>query len=156
MASVDRKMLLQLHFPWKLTLKNIRNINIMKIYLLSLLLPTLFLHNLCFAHSWMAPESEASRLNTIPFSIESVEQGQTLFNSLCASCHGIGATGIPKEDTGLDKDTPDLPKRLMTHTDGDYHWKILNGNSDMPSFKDELSEEETWYIINYIRSLIKK
>jgi putative copper resistance protein D len=42
-----------------------------------------------------------------------------------------------------------------THPDGDlYHW-IRNGidNSDMPGFAEQLSSEETWHLVNYVRRL---
>lgn len=128
----------------------------MKKHVLFTIVLILFLHGLCFAHSWMAPADAAKKKNPVPIAAESVIQGQTIFAELCASCHGIKATGISKEITGLGKDSPNLPNRLETHTDGDFHWKILNGKGDMPSFKEELSENETWDIVNYIRSLIKK
>ena len=38
------------------------------------------------------------------------------------------------------------------HPDGDFFWKIQEGRGDMPSFNDDLSEEQIWEIINYIRS----
>lgn len=48
-------------------------------------------------------------------------------------------------------ETPNLKQRLKTHSDGDFFWKINEGRGQMPSFKDELSDEEKWYIINYIK-----
>ncbi|WP_022664755.1 c-type cytochrome [Desulfospira joergensenii] len=105
------------------------------------------------AHSWMAPESEANRKNPNPASEESIKKGQDLFTLNCRDCHGLSAKGLSKNETGLSKDTPDLPKRLKTHSDGDFHWKIIHGKGDMPSFKDEIPEREIWDIVNYINSL---
>lgn len=107
------------------------------------------------AHSWMSPEDEAEKVNPIPQSEESVNNGQTIFTDLCSSCHGAGAVGLSREKTGLKTGTPNLPDRLKTHSDGDFHWKILNGKNEMPPFTDELSEKEIWDVINYIRSLSK-
>lgn len=109
-----------------------------------------------YAHGWMAPESDAKKENPIKINEKSINNGKKLFENFCSSCHGPEATGIKKEITGLNIDTPNLPARLKTHTDGDFHWKILNGRNQMPSFKEELSENEIWHIINYIRVLIKK
>ncbi|MCB2217869.1 MAG: cytochrome c [Desulfobulbaceae bacterium] len=114
----------------------------------------LFLDKPSLGHSWMAPEDAAKRKNPAPVSTESVQHGEALFTELCASCHGIKGAGFSKEKTGLRVDTPNLPSNLQTHSDGDFHWKIVNGNDDMPSFEDHLSEKEIWNIINYIRSLI--
>lgn len=126
----------------------------MNILLFIPILLVLLMNNPCFAHSWMAPEDAAKRKNPIPITIESVAKGQELFAELCASCHGIKASGVSKTQTGLSMDTPNLPNRLKTHTDGDFHWKILEGKGDMPSFNEELSEKETWDLVNYIRSLL--
>jgi mono/diheme cytochrome c family protein len=114
-----------------------------------------FLQSQSLAHSWMAPENEAKKQNPIPISNESIKIGQALFIDLCSSCHGLGAVGLSKKKTGLIRDTPNLPNRLKTHSDGDFYWKILNGKDDMPSFKDELSEKKIWDVINYIKTLMK-
>lgn len=105
----------------------------------------------CFAHSWMAPENEAKRENPVKISNESKAIGKELFIDLCSSCHGINGTGLKKQETGLSKDTPGLPSRLSTHSDGDFHWKIKNGKGEMPSFSDELTDTEVWHIINFLK-----
>ena len=38
------------------------------------------------------------------------------------------------------------------HTDGDFFWKIQNGKGEMPSFKEDLSGNDIWNVINYIKS----
>lgn len=129
---------------------NIKKWKILPIFCLALVL---FFQKLCFGHSWMAPENAAKRNNPVAITTDSINNGRVLFMDRCASCHGSDAVGVPKEKTGLKKDTPNLPKRLKAHSDGDFHWKIMNGKGDMPSFEDELSEEETWDIINYIKTL---
>lgn len=109
------------------------------------------LPNHSFAHSWMAPAEEASKKNPVTGSAKSVERGRAIYQNQCEYCHGDGAKGLSKMETGLTKNTPNLLKRLKSHSDGDFHWKILNGKGDMPSFKNDLSENEIWDIINYIK-----
>lgn len=104
------------------------------------------------AHSWMAPEGEASRMNPVEKTRDSVEKGAKLFGDFCAFCHGQDAKGLKKQETGLSMDTPDLPARLATHSDGDFHWKILNGKGDMPSFEGQISETDVWHVINFLKS----
>lgn len=106
-----------------------------------------------FAHSWMAPADEAKKNNPIASSKDSIANGKVIFDNKCIYCHGNGAKGSSKNATGLSKDTPNLVKRLKTHTDGDFHWKIINGKGEMPSFQKDLTYEEIWDIINYIKSL---
>ncbi len=105
-----------------------------------------------FAHSWEAPKKEAQRNNPTPFTPKSINNGKTIFIELCSHCHGESATGLKSEETGLEKNTGNLYKRLMSHSDGDFFWKIRNGKGEMPSFADELNENQIWDVINYIKS----
>ena len=104
------------------------------------------------AHEWMAPADEGKRLNPVGSDMKSIERGKIIYLENCAACHGEKIHGMKAEETGLQMDSPDLKKRLLTHTDGDFFWKIQNGRGDMPSFKEDLTEEQTWDVINYIRS----
>ncbi len=106
-----------------------------------------------FAHSWMAPKNETEKKNPIPASSKSIKTGQILFKDLCSSCHGLNAKGLKKDATDLTKNTPNLTTRLKSHSDGDFHWKILNGKGEMPSFKEDLTKKEIWDIINHIKTL---
>ena len=103
------------------------------------------------AHSWMAPKEAAEIKNPIVLDAESARKGKEAYLDLCAACHGDNLEGLKDEEAGLDIDTPNLKQRLKTHTDGDFFWKINEGRGEMPSFKDELSDDEKWQIIYYIR-----
>jgi mono/diheme cytochrome c family protein len=98
----------------------------------------------------------AKKENPFKINEKSIKNGKKLFENFCSSCHGPKATGIKKEITGLNIDTPNLPARLKAHSDGDFHWKILNGRNEMPSFNKDLSDNEIWNIIIYIKDLIKQ
>jgi mono/diheme cytochrome c family protein len=104
------------------------------------------------AHEWMAPADEGKRVNPITADQTSIAQGKIIYLDNCAACHGGNIEGMKAEETGLSTDSPDLKRRLLTHTDGDFFWKIRNGRGDMPSFQEELSDKEIWDVINYIRS----
>ena len=81
--------------------------------------------------------------------------GEEIYIDNCSSCHGDNALGLEKKDTGLLMSTPNLIKRLINHTEGDFFWKIQNGKGQMPLFKDDLSENQIWNVINYIKGLSK-
>ena len=52
----------------------------------------------------------------------------------------------------------DLTVHINQHPDGDlYNW-VTNGipGSAMPAFKDQLSDEERWDVLNYLHSLASK
>lgn len=106
-----------------------------------------------YAHSWEAPNKDAQRKNPTPFTPTSINNGKTLFTELCSHCHGDNAEGLTAEKTGLEKNTGNLYKRLTSHSGGDFFWKIKKGKGEMPSFSNELTENQIWDIINYIRSI---
>ena len=104
------------------------------------------------AHEWMAPKEKAKIQNPLPAEPEIISHGKNLYLQLCSYCHGDNLAGLPSEITGLTKPTPNLKARLKTHSDGDFFWKIQNGKGDMPSFKDDLNDEEIWSILRFTRS----
>ena len=103
------------------------------------------------AHEWMAPKEAAEIKNPVVLDVESARKGKQSYLENCADCHGANIEGLKAEEAGLETDTPSLKDRLKTHTDGDFFWKINEGKGTMPSFKDNLSDEQKWHIINYIR-----
>ncbi len=115
----------------------------------------LMFSNVCLAHKWKAPEKAVKMVNPIAIDDQSLTLGKNSYAQNCADCHGIDAKGMSAESAGLDKSPSNLPKRLKTHSDGDFFWKIQHGKGDMPSFKESLDDKEIWSIINHIKSLIK-
>lgn len=109
--------------------------------------------NNTLAHEWMAPKADAFKKNPVEANMLSVSRGKTNYMRECAYCHGPEAKGLPIEKTGLSTNAPNLVNRLKSHSSGDIYWKIENGKEDMPSFKDVLSEEQLWDVINYIKSI---
>jgi mono/diheme cytochrome c family protein len=105
----------------------------------------------CMSHGWMAPKEAAEMKNPIALDAESARRGKAIYLENCAACHGENIEGMKAEDVGLGMDTPNLIERLNTHADGDFFWKIQQGKGDMPSFKDNLSENQIWDVINYIK-----
>lgn len=103
------------------------------------------------AHEWMAPKEAADIVNPVKSTPGSVGRGIEIFIDNCAACHGERGEGMAAEEAGLKKDAPNLLKRLATHTDGDFFWKIQQGRGEMPAFEDELSEQEIWDIINFLK-----
>ncbi|HLF28513.1 MAG TPA: copper resistance protein CopC [Anaerolineae bacterium] len=89
---------------------------------------------------------------------QSLAAGQLLFAANCAACHGEAGRGDGPAGEDLNPRPADFGNgHLDIHTDGDIFYWIQNGpptvNSPMPAFKDKLSEEETWHLVNYVRRL---
>lgn len=120
-------------------------------YIFNIIICLLLFSDLSFAHGWKAPDEAAKIKNPIPSNDTSHDNGKKIYLDNCAYCHGDNALGLSKDDTSLPMDTPNLIKRLNSHTEGDFFWKIQNGRGEMPSFKEELSDKDIWNIINFIK-----
>lgn len=91
--------------------------------------------------------------NPIAVSEESLAMGAALYSENCASCHGENADGEgPLADT-LSSPPADLRAHVPLHPAGETFNYISNSfpNSPMPAWKDRLSEEQIWHIVNYLR-----
>ena len=106
---------------------------------------------------WVAPGAARQSKNPVPVNAQSLAAGEATFRENCVACHG--EKGMGDGDTGKllkKKPTDFTDKALMrTETDGSLFWKISEGKSPMPSWKDELTEKERWQLVNYIRKLGK-
>ncbi|MBL7923884.1 MAG: cytochrome c [Bacteroidia bacterium] len=83
-------------------------------------------------------------------------EGKELYAQHCKSCHGAKGKGdgtkAEKIDISCgDFSTPDFTKI----SDGELYWKTTEGRKPMPSYKEKLSNNERWAIINYIRTFSK-
>ncbi|MCL4367677.1 MAG: c-type cytochrome [Actinobacteria bacterium] len=95
--------------------------------------------------------------NPIPSTPESVARGRQLFIQSCAPCHGTSGKGDGPAVKGLSDRPVDLTQAYMRDvTDGEMFWVIGNGWYGMPAFKNNLSEEEIWHLINYVRTIHQK
>jgi len=88
----------------------------------------------------------------------SVTNGATLYQeSGCAACHGESGHGDGPVAAELNPPPPDLTGRhANAHTAGDLFWWLSHGvkpTSAMPGFRQSLSDEERWDLINYLRAL---
>jgi mono/diheme cytochrome c family protein len=87
----------------------------------------------------------------------SLQIGRELFNKNCAACHGERGRGDGLAAASLSIKPPDYGSgHLDIHTDGDIFYWIQNGisqGSPMPAFKDRLTDDEIWHIVNYVRRL---
>jgi mono/diheme cytochrome c family protein len=50
------------------------------------------------------------------------------------------------------------PERADRNVDGVVYYKVLNGRRrpKMPTFKEELTEQQIWAVVTYVQSLRKK
>ena len=94
--------------------------------------------------------------NPILPDLESVAQGKQLYEATCLTCHGEAGHGDGPTAASLSTQPVDFSAgHTETHPDGDLFYWIREGieDTEMPAFGDQVTEEETWHLVNYIRRL---
>ena len=105
---------------------------------------------------WKAPASADSLFN--PYLIEplTLPQGQEIYTIYCAGCHGSQgkADGLMASKLKV-KPLHVQSKTFTAQTNGALYWKIREGRGEMPSFKEMLSDEQKWQLVEYLRDISK-
>jgi copper transport protein len=85
----------------------------------------------------------------------SIRRGRDLFAAHCAVCHGAAGRGDGPAAAGLLQRPADLTaSHTADHTPGDIFWWVTHGlGLAMPAFGDQLSSEERWHLVNFVRTL---
>ena len=118
-------------------------------------------------------------VNPVRPTADSIREGKDLFYNYCEPCHGetgdgqgiMGSVPMLKRKP-VDGDDISLGIYLSNFTgfepqfdisyvqngsDGDLYYTITNGGEAiMPSYKDALSVEQRWHLINYIKKELSK
>ncbi len=108
------------------------------------------------AMHWLTPAAEANQFNPITPSIKSITLGARVFQQNCVSCHGARADGNGTNAPNLKTKPADLRVMAITHTDGDFSYKIRKGRGDMPGWEKILTNNDIWNLVNYIQTLDKQ
>lgn len=92
----------------------------------------------------------------IPATADSVQRGQVLFGITCAVCHGAEGNGSSPLSSFFSPNPADLTgERVQKLSDADIFIVISQGRGVMPSMAENLSPQERWDVINYLRTLQK-
>lgn len=88
---------------------------------------------------------------------QALKRGQFIFTNFCRPCHGAGARGDgPVTLRGF----PAPPSLLADHAikmrDGQMLHVLTYGQMKMPSYRAQISPEDRWKAILYVRSLQKQ
>jgi mono/diheme cytochrome c family protein len=96
----------------------------------------------------------------MPADEKTLATGRAIFKDKCQRCHGPGGLGDGPDSDPDSREYMDLtnPERADRNVDGVVYYKVLNGRRrpKMPTFKDELTEQQIWAVVTYVQSLRKK
>jgi mono/diheme cytochrome c family protein len=93
-------------------------------------------------------------VNPLAENQNTLERGAFVFANFCAACHGADGRGMgPVAQRGY----PPPPSLLAEHAvgmkDGQMFHVLTFGQNNMPSYAGQLSREDRWMAVLYIRSL---
>ena len=102
----------------------------------------------------VAPADARFLKNPIEPTQESLARGQQVFTQNCMVCHGVNGRGDGPAAQAMRPPPADLTQHVQAHTEGELWWFISNGvtGTQMPAWKNALSDNERWDVVNYIVS----
>ena len=82
------------------------------------------------------------------------DRGAYVFSSFCAVCHGAGGTGNgPVAQRGYPPPPSLLAEHALKMKDGQLFHVLTYGQNNMPSYASQLSREDRWNAILYVRTM---
>lgn len=105
---------------------------------------------------WVTPEWANQLKNPIAGNTAVLKNAKALYISNCAPCHGNKGKGDGIAAAALNPKPADhTSAAVQKETDGALFWKMSEGHTPMPGYKQTLTETQRWQLVNFIRSLGK-
>jgi mono/diheme cytochrome c family protein len=102
------------------------------------------------AQEWIVPADKQGRLSPFVFTDSIRKVGSQLYNLNCLSCHGTPGKGNYQRFVPPSGDP--ASEKIQHNRDGEIFYKVSEGKSPMPTFKNTLTSIDIWNIIAFIRS----
>ena len=107
-------------------------------------------------HARIVPAGEAAN----PFDGEDLavyNRGAAVYRSYCLPCHGPAGRGDgPVAMRGFPAPPPLNAESALAMSDGTMFQVLTNGQKNMPPYAAQVSEEDRWKVILYVRTLQEK
>ena len=100
-------------------------------------------------------QNVAFAANPFPATRESLAIGEGVYRAECQSCHGVAGRGDGPDGLLLRPQPADLRVHMAAgHTDAQLFSWLSNGveGTAMPAYRERLSVEERWLVLNFIRT----
>lgn len=104
------------------------------------------------------PSAYAGEKSTVTATPDTLAAGRALYDRACASCHGTDGMGSGDQSKALTPSPALLAYMIKRPISVDEYllWAISDGgkpfDSEMPAFKDQLSRDEIWRVIAFMRA----
>jgi mono/diheme cytochrome c family protein len=93
--------------------------------------------------------------NPVPDAPEETAAGRATYQAKCAICHGQRGKGDGPAALTMNPRPVDLTVHVPQHAQGEIFYWISEGVSgtQMPAWKDQLSETERWQVVRFLQAL---
>ncbi|MBK6879117.1 MAG: DUF3341 domain-containing protein [Ignavibacteria bacterium] len=100
------------------------------------------------------PDSAVRLLaNPLPASKNILERGQDRYNIFCSPCHGYFGEGDGRMNDQFPKPPSLHNNKVLNWMDGNIYHVLTNGQNVMPSYESQISRDDRWAIVHYVRAL---
>ena len=91
--------------------------------------------------------------NPVPADAASMARGEALYMDHCTACHGPDGAGDGPAAAALDPPPADMRAHVPFHPEGETYAFISEGfpGTAMPAWKDQLTEDQRWDLVNFLR-----
>ena len=99
-------------------------------------------------------DEAATLVNPLPRTQDVLAMGKQKFTERCAVCHGPLANGVGSLTAAYGGKPANLQaQQFRDYPDGKIYWVIVNGKNAMPSHAADLSVDQRWAVVHYVRAL---
>lgn len=103
---------------------------------------------------WVAPTAANQLKNPFAGNEGILPDAKKLYTTYCTPCHGSKGKGDGIAAAALKPKPADHTSEVVQkETDGSLYWKVTEGRTVMPTYKQALTDNQRWELINYIRTL---
>ena len=98
-------------------------------------------------------EARTELVNPLAETPETIAEGEALYRTYCALCHGDGGAGDGELAHHYRRMPPLTAPHVLNYPDGFVYAIIREGGRNMPRFGDALSVDERWALVHYLGTL---
>jgi mono/diheme cytochrome c family protein len=105
---------------------------------------------------WTIPPEAAGLRSPIEATPDVIQKGASIFESRCRPCHGPEGRGNgPLSDPAHPAADLTAGVKADLAPDGVLFYRVWNGKRPMPAFKTDLTRDDVWRVVAYVKTLKK-